>query len=245
MKIKHFYLDLSSEFDSNEIKIRSDFRFQSDFITHYIEKGLKSLKFESHEFNMILIKGQKHQKTTINIDPLFKTLTINVLFNIEKYKTLYPYTNIYPLDGNLINPIRKEKAFNEFLLSMILDGMESAKIQNITIPYDSIIESAMLLESLGFINQWTHKKKRFKDHKLIVELNCKLTSNYFILTLIIEKRNQPLYQKEILKTLPNAIMYKNEFDTIDLINECVVITKKDRSILFELDINEITVANIK
>ena len=238
MKIKHFYLALST--DDLLGNIVSDFNFQSDFMTHYIEGRLKKLKYDSNDFNLIMIRGRKQPKECFFIEEKYKSLTIEIPFIEEKYKELYSSTNVYPLE-EFLNPVLKEKEFSDFLFKMIMEGLLKLKNQKASVPCDFLIETLSDFRLDGFSNEWIHKKKVCKDYGVIAYLKCRLTSNYFSLELIIEKSKKEIYKKEVLRTLPSVIMYKDEFKDIQVVKGKLLIMKNtsEESILFSLDLSSL------
>jgi len=245
MKIRHFYIGLSSDDyipkspnETSEKTIVSDFNFQTDYVTQFIEKHLRTLKFDADDFNMIFIKGRKKPKEYFFIEEHHKCLTIEIPFDENLYSTLYPFLNDYPL-VNLLKPLENKKGFNEFIQKFITTGLNKAKEQKAAIPTDQLIDAVLNFKDSGYKNEWIHKKKIFKEYKLTASLCCELTCNYFLLTLAIEKDKQEIFNQELLKTLPNATLYKDEFNDLIIEDKTLKILKKDKSILAEIDIEKI------
>jgi hypothetical protein len=252
MKIKHFYLGLSdddylipnppeSKFPFRTSKMVSEFNFQSDFITHYIENHLKKMKYESNDFDMIMIRGKKQPKENFFIEKHHKCLTIEVFFDDKKYKELYSLENKYPLD-NLLKPIVKEDEFNEFVFKMIMEGLEKLRKQKALIPFDFLIDTTLDFKTNNYKNEWIHKRKVIKEYGIKPYLTCKLTCNYFSLNLIIEEGKQEIYRQEVLRTLPSAIFYKDEFKDLKIDKKNLVITKKsnEKPYLFSLKLSKVS-----
>jgi hypothetical protein len=95
------------------------------------------------------------------------------------------------------------------------------------------------LKAIDYKNEWTHKKKTFKEYGLKASLCCELTCNHFLLTLIIEKNKQEIFNQELLKTLPNSTFYKDEFNDLIIEDKTLKILKKDKSILAEIELEKI------
>ena len=242
MKIKHFYIGLSSDdyipkspSETSKETIVSDFNFQTDYVTQFIEKHLRTLKYDADDFNMIFIRGRKNPKEHFFIEEHHKCLTIEIPFDEKLYSDLYPFINDYPLI-NLLKPLENQKGFNEFILKFITTGLNKAKEQKAPIPTDQLIDSMINLKNTDYKNEWAHKKKTFKENKLKASLCCELTCNHFLLTLIIEKDKQEIFNQELLKTLPNATLYKDEFNDLIIEDKTLKILKKDKSILAEIEI---------
>jgi hypothetical protein len=236
MKIKHLYLALSTEDSLGDVV--SDFNFQSDFITDYIEKQLRKLKCDADDFNMIMIRGRNQPQELFFIQEQFKCLTIEVSFDIDKYKNIYPFSNKYPIE-ELIKPVLEKERFSEFLFEMIMNGLDKLKKQKAPIPSESLITTLLEFKSKKFINKWTYKKRVFKEIGITAYLNCELTCNYFTLELLIEKSKTEVYRKTILKTLASAAMYKDEFKDIKIIDGHLLVEKDalENNILFDLELS--------
>ncbi len=252
MKIKHFYLGLNGDdylipnppeakFPFRTSKMVSEFNFQSDFITHYIENHLKKMKYESDDFDMIMIRGKQQPTDAFFIEKHHKCLTVEVFFDEKKYKELYSLKNKYPLD-NLLKPITREDEFNEFVFKMIMEGLGKLKKQKALIPYDFLIDTTLDFKGNSYKNEWIHKRKNLKEYGIKSYLICKLTCNYFSLDLMIEEGKQEIYRQEILKTLPSGVFYKDEFDDMKVEGGNLVITKKsdEESYLFRLNLSKVS-----
>jgi hypothetical protein len=211
--------------------------FQSDFFTHYVEKKMRLLKFETTDYNFLMIRIRKTAKDFFLIDKTFKSLEVEIPFDENRYKELYPFENEYPLKGCL-KPILKEAEFNNFVFEMIMQGLIKCKEQNAPIPCDFLINIVLDFKANGFKNEWVHKARTFKDHFIKASLCCKLTCNYFSLELVIEKNKKEVFRKEILKTLPSSIMYKYKFKDIIVEDNVLKVTTDDldNPILFEFDL---------
>jgi len=251
MRIRSLYLAIEgddyltpnppgSDFPFSVSHIVSDFDFQTGSFLNYFDRVLKKSKFQSEEFQFVTIRGRKKPSNKYLIKKHFKSLEVEIPFDEKKYKELYPFKNKYPIKG-LLSPILKEEEFNIFLFEMIMEGLLKSKKQEAPIPYDFLIETLSNFKLGGFNNEWIHKKKICKDYGVIAYLKCRLTSNYFSLELIIEKSKKEIYKKEVLRTLPNVIMYKDEFKDIQVVEGKLLIMKNtsEESILFSLDLSSL------
>ena len=237
MILKHIYLALDGV-DFIDTRIISDFNFQSDFITHFIEQRLTKIKFETNNFQTLTIRGRKEPRDILIYRNHFKSLDIEIPFNVNRYKELYPYENEYPLQG-LLKPVINESDFNNFLLELLMQGFEKAHEQKAPIPYEFLLNTTLDFKANGFRNEWEHKTRTFKEYGVKIILFCKLTVNYFSLDMIIIKNKHEIFRKEILKTLPSAIIYKDEFKDIRLEDDKFLVTndKYESPPLFELPLS--------
>lgn len=239
MKLKNIYLALESE-DFTDKNLVSDFNFQTDFITHFIEKKIVAKKFETSNFQTLMIRGRKSPSDKLVLKEHFNALEVEFFFDEKKYNEIYPYSNTYPLDG-LLMPVKNENDFNNFLFEIILNSFEKSKTLNTEIPSDYLIEILNEFKLNNFKNEWLFKFKIFKEQSIKASLFCKLTCNYFSLELIIEKNKKEILKKEILKTLPSSIMYKGEFKEILIEKGSLKIIRDDyeKTTLYELPLSTI------
>lgn len=240
MILKHFYLALDSNDFPNSGTV-SDFNFQTNFITQFVEKRLQKEKFETKNFNMIMLRAKKEPKENILVEDHYKCLTVEVQFDEKRYKELYPFVNDYPLKGELIKPVEKKGDFNDFLIGIIIQGLEKARTQKAEIPYQFLLDTTLDFKVQGYKNEWIHITRTFKEYNIKASLLCKLTVNYFSLELIIEKNKQEIFRKEIFRTLSNGTFYHDEFKDIKIVEGKLIVTRKSdlEPPLFEFPLSEI------
>ncbi len=251
MKLKHFFLALSSddylipnppgyEFPFDVSSIVSDFNFQTEYVSYFIAQRLAKDKIEMEGFDTITIRARKQPSEKLVYKEHLKSLNIEIYFDENRYRELYPFENKYPLNG-LLAPVEKEKEFCDFLIAMIMAGLEKARKQNPNIPYDLLVNAVLDFKSGGCKNEWQHKSKSFKDYGIKANLLCRLTANYFSLELCLEKDKHTIYKKEILKTLPSVTHFHDEFKDIKMESDKLFVTRKSelRPRLYELPISEL------
>lgn len=254
MKLKYLNIALSSEdykiknppgseFPFKIDSIVADFNFQVHYFSQYLERSLRELKYESKDFNMVLIRGRKNPKEKPFIDKHYKSLTIEVNFDEIEYKKIYPYLNIYPI-GNLLIPLNNEVSFSLMLKKMLFEGIQKVEKLKVDFPVNFISESVKNFELNNFRNEWLFKKKIIKKEEVkYSKLICKITPNYFALNLLIENaKGDELYRKELLKTLPSFIQYKHLFSDLKVIENKIIITNKtNEDSLFVFDLKKLKI----
>jgi hypothetical protein len=238
MKLKYLYIALEDEdFQDDNLHLTSDFDFQVYSFFNYFNREIVKLKFESKKFEFITIRGRKKIPNNIILQEDFKSLEIEILFDLNRYKELYPFENEYPLTG-FLKPIIEENKFNDFVVEMIINGLTKVKKENELAPWDFLINMATDFKTLDYKNEWIHKTRTFKEHSIKTILMCKVTCNYFCLELIIEKNKREIFREEILKTAPSPFMFKHKFkDTLIEGNFLKVLSNDlDNPLLFEIDL---------
>lgn len=245
MKLNYIFIGLESDdYDRIDKFLVSNFDFQAAFFYDYLSKNVKKMKFEVNSFQAIMIRGRKKPSSDLVFKEHLKALEIEIYFDQDRYNQLYPFTNSYPLE-RLMKPVLKENEFNAFLFEMMMEGLAKAKKLNAPIPIDFLMNTVLDFKINNYKNEWNFKSKTFKEFSMKVYLFCKLDCNCFTLELVVEKNNNEVFRKDILKTLPSAIMYKGEFKDILIENEILKITKDDyeKSVLYELPLREIKLKN--
>jgi hypothetical protein len=241
MKLKYLYIALEDEdYRYENLHLTSDFNFQTFFLFNYFSREIAKVKFETKNFQFITIRGRKKPSQELVLKEHFKSLEIEIPFDENKYKELYPFINEYPLNG-LLKPILKEEEFNNFLFEMVVEALVKGKKMNALIPYEFLLNTTLDFKASGFKNEWLYKSKTFKEFSIKTSLFCKLTCYYFSLELVIEKDKKEIFRKEILKTLPSSIIYKGEFKEILIENGSLKIIRDDyeKTTLYELPLSTI------
>ncbi|WP_448105201.1 hypothetical protein [Pedobacter panaciterrae] len=107
--------------------------------------------------------------------------------------------------------------------------------------YDFLVNAVLDFKNGGCKNEWVYKTKTFKEYGVKANLLCKLTVNYFSLELIVEKDAKEVYKNEILRTLPDPILYKRYFKDLKIDKGKIIVTKdmNQNPPLFELPLSEI------
>jgi hypothetical protein len=241
MTLRYFAITLKSEnaITKEEQSRVSDFNFQTTYLSYYLSWALRKQKFETKGFNMLLIRGSKSPEPLPILKEHFKSLNVEVFFEESKYTALYPEANVYPLTG-LLKPLENEAAFNDFLFSMVVNGLETVKSTE-TLPYEFLVNTLLDFRMNGCKTEWVHQKKTIRSKGLKVSLVCRLTANYFSLGLIVENNKSEIFKKELLKTLPNQDHYSTEFKNIVIEDERITVTKNDdgKTLLFTLPFSEL------
>lgn len=249
MKLKRFYIGLSAddfliknpegaEFPYRTSNIVSDFNFLTDYFSNYIERGLNSLKYKTNNFDTLMIRGRKKRKGVVLKEHL-KTLEIEIPFKEEKYHSIYPHINEYPINELLI-PVENNNQLSNFLLAMVLDAMEIARAEKVNIPIEFIINRVLDFKKKNFENTWVYRQKRVPKTDLVSKLICNLSSDSFKLYLVVvDKKGKERFRKVILVTLPSAIQYKGEFRDIVFKDKFICVTKEGGENLYEIDIYSI------
>lgn len=172
------------------------FRNQTRFVCHYVQRYLTSLKIPTNGFNRICVigKGQASESSRINSS---KVLAVEVPLDIEEYKKVP--------SGDL----------PEYFISFLKAGFEKA-IRDQHLPKHFFGDVFEIFRAAGYMNRWTHVAKKFPSIGVKCNLNCELDLSWFRLSLVIEHDEGGAFSEEILRTLPDEIVYTHMFKNVQV-----------------------------
>lgn len=204
------------------ISTTSIFRYQTRNICNYLERvALKSLKFKTNDFRRICIIGKSSPNDTAYVNSS-NVLGVDVKFNEKEYLSL------------------NTTQLNEYFIELLKDGINKIN-EHIQIPKKELLEGIESFRLGGYKNRWTQKTKQMKSLGLKCHLNCNLTMDNFHLSLLIFKAKELIFEKEILKTKPDEIMFERLLNDVKLIDDKIVVLGKRDKIVYELDVKNIKI----
>lgn len=216
-------ITLFMSFDSGyKDPFRDKFNLSVKFINHYISKKVRLLKIETND-----------SISMINIEPFIgeagicslkgeKALNVTVEFDKDLYLKL--------------NEIEK----NDYYLKLINQGYSYiSKSKNIDLT--ELFSISEQLKKENFINEWRHKKKKFKDQNLEIELICKFSTSSFILILIASDTisKEVLLNDVLIKTLPDEVCFVRLFKDIIIKDNKLIITEFQNRPKFIFDLEDV------
>lgn len=198
-------------------KYYSDFSFQTRFIGNYLRRQLRQINFESKDYKRILVNACQEE------------LPPNKIFNTW----LYAYI---PFNKSQYENLKKEE-LPDFFIEMLSLGFKKA-IETHEIPLEFLMTKLKEFKENNYINEWIFKSKTIKEIGIKATLFCKMTIDNFSLTLVLSKKNEVVFSREILKTLPDEIIYHYQFKDIAFENNKIIVTSwYDKPPLYELDLS--------
>lgn len=214
--------DIVLSLNYDEVKLYStpyysNFQFQSRFIGNYLRRQAKLSNFEPKGYKRLLINACLSECPPNTLSELY--LCVYVPFEKEKYDNL------------------KEDELKDFYIDLYLKGMTKAQ-ETHQLPMAFLSETIRKFKANNYINEWEFKSKTIKEIGIKATLSCKMTIDFFSLTLILYKKNDVVFSKEILKTLPDEIIYHYQFKDISFKNNRIIVESwYDQPPLFELDLS--------
>jgi len=217
--INKFYFQLGDE--KYSVKERSDFLFETYYITEYVSKLVKKEKLAYEKANKVLIYLEE-DKSGIDYSEMFKSVCVNIK------------------DEYLPPSVHNQSERVDWVLGKL---RKAGELLNKSIPKISAsIESSLkLFEGDSYRNIWNFHSRTIKPLGKI-QLECELNKDNFILNFVVLDKGRELYRKEILKELPDSLCYHHKFNKLKVEND--VISVPDRanyspSTLFSISINDL------
>ncbi len=195
----------------------SDFAFSCRFIGHYLRKQLLTSDFEPKGYKRLAING-----------------CVNTI-NPNKLSELYLCVSV-PFDKTRFDSLAKEE-LPDFFIDMYQQGILKAQ-QTHELPVEFLLQKLKEFKNDNYRNEWEFKSKTFKEIGIKATLFCKMTMDAFMLSLILYKKKEVVFNKEILVTKPDEICYHYQFKDIAFENNKIMVTGwYDAPPLFELDLS--------
>lgn len=198
----------------------SNFQFQSRFIGNYLRRQFRSANFEPKGYKRLLVNVCQLECPPNKMGTFYSSdLCVYLPFEKNKYNNL-------PKDQ-----------LADFYIDLYLKGIQKAQ-QTHAFPEPFIQEKLDELKSNGYKNEWEFKSKTFKEIGIKATLFCVMTIDAFSLSLILSKKKEIVFRKEILNTLPDEMCYHYQFKDIVFENNNIIVTGwYDAPPLYELDLS--------
>lgn len=203
------YIALHMNHDSGyKDPFRDNFNLHSRFISNYLSVQIRKLKLTTDgTFNMIAVSPTLEIKHICRVVGE-KALDISVNFDRNEY----------------IKMTEIEKY--EYYLELLQEGYRiSSQYKNV--PIEQLIRLHQVFRDNNYRNEWLHKKKKFKEHGIEIELNCYFTSLDFQLKMNVYDLNSKteLVSGTVIRTLPDEVCFMNLFKDLIIINNELIITE--------------------
>lgn len=200
--------------DRTGLQQASEFRFRNRFIGNYLTRLVRKSGSITDNFNRVIVIAKEGQTKGVLVEDKF--LKIEIPFNRIAY----------------------ERATGDelprFFSDMYLSGFELAREVS-TFPYSLLNEGIEELRRNGYRNEWQAKSKALREIDVIASLFCRLTMDHFSLTLDVRRGEQIFFHDEILKTLPDEVLFAGEFEDIKLVNRQISVINKLKGRIFYVD----------
>lgn len=193
MILKHIFLYLKP--DEFPRQYRSEFAFRTRYVCNYLQREvLRPLKFRTDGYSRLAIQAQHDPDPRCRVVPE-NALDIPIAFDQVEHDAL-----------------RGDES-HEFYISMLVEALDKASQQH-DIPHTELMNGIAAFRRGGYRNDWTHQKKMLKGLGVQASLLCSLDQEAFRLRLRLERQHEIVFEREILVTKPDEIIYTHEFKDV-------------------------------
>lgn len=192
------------------VEYRSDaarsFRNQTRYICNYLQRYLAAQNLKVDGFNKICVvcKDVPLEPTYVNSS---KALISEVQFNMPQYE------------------MTAEEELPEYFITLLESGISKC-CRDQRVSYECFEQAIHSFRNENYLNEWVFLEKNFRAERIKCRLRCKLDLLYFRLTLEIEYSGQLVLSQEILRTLPDEVVYSHRFKDIHLDKQSVIVRDK-------------------
>jgi len=183
-----------------------EFRNQTRFICHYLQRHVAARKVQTEGFNKICVvckraPAERAYKNSSN------ALISEVGFDMGAYEQL------------------AAEQLPEYFIALLEAGLaKCSQEQHISNEYFQ--EAIQSFRADHYKNEWVYAEKTFRAAGIQCRLRCALDLSDFRLTLEIEHNGALVFSQEILSTLPDEIAYAHRFKDIVLDDDAVIVRDK-------------------
>lgn len=201
-------------------ELTTPFGFQTRFVCNAVQRILRKERFHAQGFGRICVQGREHPRDGCTIASENAAVP-EVKFDRERYESL----------------AQGEHA--EFFLHMLEEGILKCARYHV-IPLKLLLSSMEEFRGGGYINEWVHKSRQFRNVALQARLKCEMTIDEFTLSLLVSRGGETLLDEAIMRTKPDEIIFAHQFKDVKCTGErLVVIDKWDREI-YSVSLDDLT-----
>lgn len=211
MPIRKIYFQLP-EYSKN-YQDRSDFLFETNYITEYYSRHIKKDKFTYEKANKLLIYPDS-DTLDVKYEELFKSVSCYLPNRYEEISVLNGHD-------------RADKIIDLIVISsMNLDDKMAGF-------HEAILEITDSFKENGYLNIWEFHARTIKGlGKLILE--CELNQEKFLLSLVVREKQNEIYRAKILEEKPDSLCYHHKFDKLLIDGEKIIIPDRVGGVCYEI-----------
>lgn len=214
MILRSIRLGLNRDRYLDELQV--PFSFATRYVAHYIQQRIRKEKFEAQGFNLISVEGHPSPSDECKIVPE-SALKVQLPFDPKEYAKL------------------ETESRHEFYLAMLDAGFRKCA-QQFDIPMQALQKAMQEFREGGYKNEWAHKTKLFRETGLRAALLCSLNMDRFQLTLTLERKGELVFEKAILETKPDEIIFAHKFRDVIVEEGILKVLNMFEKPIFELDL---------
>ena len=91
----------------------------------------------------------------------------------------------------------------------------------------------------GYTNTWQHKKRTFREERIVVELDCSMTLEAFELVLSVTGKNGNTFRESLLRCDPDELAFHYQFKDAAIEDGYLVITSRTEKPLARVPLSKI------
>lgn len=219
MLLRHIYIYLDLE--EWPERLHRPVGFESRCVCNFIEQRLKQLRYHTEGFSKLVVTGTKAPIDECPVESV-NAVCPTVVFDEQRFLVTEGV-------GRL-----------EYFMELLTAGFNKCA-QFHSIPLQELLSYLEEFRRGGYRNEWVHKRRTFRGTGLSAELCCCLTMDYFSLNLRVESRDAVIFDQEILRDLPDELIFDYRFRDIELKNDRLRVTSKVSNPLLDLDLSSMAV----
>lgn len=200
----------TDEFDRG---IGNDFLFRSCYVSNFVTRHVRLRKAEA-ERRHVFVQGRRSDEsaTLVSVDG---HLIVPTAFDGARFESLAPGEQ------------------HEFFLEMLLARFVKCSRDH-QVPLDVLVEIIEVFRNGGYRNEWTHQRKVLRSLGLRAELRCQLDSDRFGLTLRLEGNGSLVFERQILETQPDELLFAHRFKDVVVEGDAIVVRDKYGDTVFSV-----------
>jgi len=208
-------VDLYLHLDEYPPALATPFGFRTRYLCNFVERRLQALKFQAQGFNKICVQGRHQPLESCPIVPENAVLP-TVFFDASRYESLGAGEH------------------HEFLIGMLVEGLERCARHH-RIPLAELVAAVDEFRRGGYRNEWVHQSKLLRPLGLRASLSCRLDAEKFELILKLDRKGTTVFERQILETKPDEIIFAHRFKEVVVEGEVIVVKDKFGKQAFSLE----------
>lgn len=207
MILRTLYLKLEASELSTERTY--DFLLRSRVLCSFLEREvLRRLDFESPDFNRLVVTVTDEARSPRAFVNSEKVACVDLPYVREQLKRL-----------------ETDDDFTRFFVERLREGIKKAA-RTLALPTRELLAGVKAFERGGGRNEWLHSTKTFKRLGVTASLHCRMTQRAFWLRLKVARGDEVVFEKDLLKTKPNELVFERRFKDVAVVGTEVVVTSR-------------------
>lgn len=190
------------------------FRKQTRFLCHYVQTYVAARKVHADGFKRICVVC-KPGASGASFKNASQVLVAEVPFDLAEYERT------------------PEDELPEYFIGLLQAGLAICA-RDEQLPAGLFGEAVDAFRAAGYRNTWVHSARTFRSAGLRCRLLCELDLSCFRLVLEVERDGQRIFSQEILRTLPDELVFAHRFKEVKLAGTTVCVEDRFGKPLFEL-----------